>query len=462
MSKPKYNQNINLTIQTLGTHGEGIGYWHGYTVFVEDALPGEVIQGKITHTERRFGRAKVTSYESRSAKRTTPICELFGKCGGCQLMHFNYEAQLNFKRKRVVEALERQRLLHAHEIVQPCIASPQPLAYRNKIQLPIKGEPGAIKIGLFARDTHDLVEIEACAVHCEIGEKIYQKICPLLKSYPIIPYQPETSMGEFRYVLIKTAVNTSQALVIFVVNQVNYQLLHALAKDILALCPEVKGVILNHNTIQGNVVLGDRYETLAGDPNVTERLGDLYFKVSPASFFQVNTAQAEALYAQALSYAELQSDDTVVDAYCGVGTLSLWIARHAKQVIGIECIPEAIVDAKENSAVNQINNVEFICDTTEKALPSITKADVVFLNPPRKGCDRSVLVELTRLAPKKIVYISCDPSSLARDLGFLVSEGYQIDAVQPFDMFPQTAHVETVVKLTWKDCGTSSYKDEGP
>lgn len=446
MVKPRYNQKINLTIKSLGLHGEGVGYWHGYTVFVDDALPGEVIEARITHKDRKFGRARVTKLIEPSPGRVEPSCPLFGKCGGCQIMHLGYEHQLNFKRQRVVDAFRKYETL-SETSIQPCIPSPNPKEYRNKIQIPVGEDENGLKLGLYARASHDIIAVDHCEVHCQLGEAVFKKVKALIAHSSIKPYKSANHDGDLRYVLVKTAVNTQQALVVFVVNQFDRALFEQLAQKVMETIPEVKGVILNINTSPENVVLGEQSICLAGEESIQEQIGGLFFKVSPASFFQVNTHQASNLYQAAISAAQLQPSDRVLDAYCGVGTLALLMANHVKEVIGIECVDSAVADANLNARFNKIGNSRFICGQVEDVINSLDPIDVVVLNPPRKGCEKGVLDAIIRQRPRTILYISCDPVTLARDLNILVQAGFSLEIAKPFDMFPQTAHVECLVKL---------------
>lgn len=439
-------QRIKLSIDSLGSHGEGVGRMDGFTLFVDGALPGERVEAQITERHQRYGRAELLKIIEVSPHRVEAPCPLFGECGGCQLMHLSYEQQLKIKQQRVVDALLRIGKIKDVD-VPPCVPSASSLAYRNKIQLPVRQGKAAIAIGLYARSSHRLVEVETCPIHCSIGDAVYQTVSSLVKQSGIQAYNPAEGQGELRHLLIKSAVHTEQVLVILVTVSDNRQMTVPLAKKIMEMCPQVKGVVQNINPKNDNVILGTNYQLLAGAESIQETLGDLVFKVSPASFFQVNAEQALKLYAKAVEYADLSGDEIVLDAYCGVGTLSLFFAKHAKKVLGVECVREAIVDANENAALNGIENVSFVCRTAESYIASLKAIDCAVLNPPRKGCDPIFLQELGRLRPKKIIYISCDPSTLARDLAQLVSFGYTLDAIQPFDMFPQTAHVECVVKL---------------
>ncbi len=427
-------KEIDLRIERLGIHGEGVGSFYGYTIFVEGALPGEIAHAQIYEKRKNFGRARLISPGAPSSHRVQPVCPLFGKCGGCQLMHMTYAGQLETKRQRVVDALHRIGKLPGCE-VSPCQPSPRPLAYRNKIQLPVVDS----QLGLYAHNTHDIVPIERCHIHCELGERAFQCIRIYLQANPL---------EEIRHVLIKTAIHTEQVLVVFVTKHKNTPALTAFAENLMKKLPQIRGVVQNINPSSSNTVLSGNFHTLAGIDHIEESINGLKFKVSPASFFQVNPSQAQKLYAYALECAALQGEEKVLDAYCGVGTLSLIFAEHAKEVIGVECVPAAINDARENALRNKITNAVFHCAPAEEFITTLNEIDVVILNPPRKGCDPSLLSKLKTLKPKKIVYISCDPATLARDLALLCQDCFHLERVQPFDMFPQTAHVETIALLS--------------
>lgn len=419
-------EEINLKIERLGINGEGVARSQGFTVFVDGALPEETVRARLYEKRKSFGRAVVEEMLTVSPQRVKPPCPHFGRCGGCQLMHLSYPEQLNYKRQRVVDALERiGKLLSV--TVFPCIPSPLTLGYRNKIQL-----PGGV--GLYARNSHDLVEIDQCLIHCELGEKAFQEIRRIVKGL------------ELRYLMIKTAVNTNQVLVVLVTSSDID--LSGIAAKILASMPEIKGVVQNINSTEGNVALSGEFRTIAGQGEIEEELMGLRFKVSPASFFQVNPLQAQNLYQKTLDLADLKGDETVLDAYCGVGTLSLLLAKKAGKVIGVESVSQTIDDAKENAKRNGISNVEFHCAFAENF--SLEKIDTAILNPPRKGCDPLFLEKLALSSPTKILYISCDPATLARDLAILETKGYKTEEAHPFDMFPQTAHVESLALLRLK------------
>jgi len=427
---------FDVTIERLGIHGEGVASQEGYTVFVDEALPGERVRVRWDERRKTYGRAHIVKSLTSSPHRTTPPCPHFSKCGGCQLMHLEYQEQLSAKQQRVIDAFERIGKFKSISVL-PCEPSPQPLGYRNKIQLPVDAKK---RLGLFARHTHDIVEIDHCYIHCELGEKVFQHIQQLVKIFPF--------KERLRHVLIKTALYTNQVLVILVTEEETP--LTGLAQAIMSGVSAVKGVVQNINPAEGNVILSGDYRLLTGQGYVEEKLMGLIFKVSPSSFFQVNPLQAQKLYEKVLDFSHLTGRETVLDAYCGVGTLSLLLARQAQAVVGVESVSEAITDAEYNALQNKILNARFVCAQTEEFMSSLSLIDLAVLNPPRKGCQSRVLDCLIQLAPKQIIYVSCDPATLARDIKSLCERGYEIEAIQPFDMFPQTAHVETIVKLSSK------------
>lgn len=424
-----------LDIERLGINGEGVAHLDGYTIFVDAALPQEKIVAKIVEKRKTFARAIPLQIVSSSPHRQVPPCPVFGKCGGCQLMHLSYSQQLVFKRQKVVDALERIGKIPSPP-VSPCTPSPSPLAYRNKIQLPVDAD---FNMGLYAKNSHDLVLIDRCYIHCDLGEAAFQTVRLILKKGRRFP---------LRSLLIKTSIYTREILVVLVTCEPASSFLKEIAHKILEALPEIKGVVHNFNPTEGNTVLGGTFSLLAGKESIEEQLGSLKFKVSSSSFFQVNPPLALKLYQKAIELADLQGTETVLDAYCGVGTLSLHIAQKAGHVIGVEVNPDAIADAYKNRDDNHLSNLSFHCAPVETFILSHQEPiDVVFLNPPRKGCDPEVLTALGKIKPSRVIYISCDPATLSRDLFLLQKSGYHIKSVHPFDMFPQTAHVETVACL---------------
>ncbi|MCH9614150.1 MAG: 23S rRNA (uracil-C(5))-methyltransferase RlmCD [Chlamydiia bacterium] len=416
---------MDVEIFGFGKDGEGVGELDGKRVFVHGALAGEVVHVRLTEEKKTYAKGEAVKVKVASKDREEPICPVFGECGGCQVMHLKYEAQLKMKRQKVLDALQRIGKIEVE--VEACLRSPKELYYRNKIQLPVTKDGRA---GLYRRGSHEIIPVDQCYIHSELGERVFKKLQRRLT-------------GELRHVLIKSAVNTGEALVVFITRDAPSKALKALAKELVG--DEVKGVCLSINRREGNRVLGGSFSVLAGAGVIEEKLLGLKFKVSPASFFQVNPWQAEKLYAKVVELANLSGEEVVLDAFCGVGTLSLLLAQQAKRVLGIECVEEAVIDARENAKVNGIENVEFECARVEEA--ELNQVDIAVLNPPRKGCERSVL---EAMCAKTLIYVSCDPATLARDLRILIDLGYEVEVVIPFDMFPQTAHVETVVRCRKK------------
>jgi 23S rRNA (uracil1939-C5)-methyltransferase len=423
---------VELTVERLGIYGEGVARLDGLTVFVDGVLPQEKVSAHVFERRRSFAKARALSLLQRSPHRIKPSCPLFERCGGCQLMHLSEEQQLEAKRLRVADALQRIGKLNIE--VDPCIRSPQTLGYRNKIQLPMSAN---LTLGLYAKNTHHIVEIEHCQIHCPLGEKVLGHVQHILKKHP--------KAKEIKAVLIKTAVHTHQVLLALVTK--SNALLTDVAEQVMHIAPEVKGVVQNFNPSETNTVLGNQFKTIAGQGWIEEKLCGLWFKVSPASFFQVNPAQAEALYEKVLQLGYLSGEETVLDAFCGVGTLALIFAKKTKKVIGIEIVPQAIVDAEENALRNGIENTTFLCGKAEEKISLLKEIDVAILNPPRKGCESALLKALIAKRVERILYVSCDPATLARDLSVLCNAGYKLASVQPFDMFPQTMHVECVASL---------------
>jgi 23S rRNA (uracil1939-C5)-methyltransferase len=446
----RLGKKMDLKIDRLGINGEGVSKWYGCTIFVDGALPNEEVHCSLYEKKKNFGRARILHHLSFSEHRVAPICPLFGKCGGCQLMHLSYPEQLKAKRERVVDALERiGKCKDVH--VEECEPSTDPLFYRNKIQIPLANSSQGIRLGLYARNSHDLIDMDRCFIHCDLGDKIYSQLKELILASDLTAFDFITAKGELKHLLIKTAVSTAQVLVVFVSTMRPSQELLDLANKIMLSIPQVKGVIHNYNPDVDNVVLGAEYTTLAGVEAIEDVICDLRFKVSPASFFQVNPHQAEKLYSAALHAANLDSNDIVLDAYCGVGGMSLLFAKYCKQVFGVEYVNEAIEDAKLNAKMNAISNAMFFSASVEEYLAQTDQHfDIAILNPPRKGCDPKVLDSLIQRSLKKIIYVSCDPATLARDLYILSQHGWRIDHVKPFDMFPQTSHVESLVVLIKK------------
>ena len=449
------NQEILLTIDDLGSKGEGIGRYEGFTVFVEGALPTEVVWVRIVQVRKNFAFGKLMKVMEPSKDRVEPVCYLAGKCGGCQLCHFSYDGQLRFKREKVRQVLERIGHFSAEEIAKVLaentlgMADENWLNYRNKAQFPIQMVDGQVQAGFYAPRSHRLLPVMDCKIQSQKANSLIKKIVEFMQKQKVSVYDEEKHEGLVRHVLIRDGYFSGQVSVCVVINGKKLPqggLWIELMKDL-----EVDSFSININTEKSNVILGRETRLVYGTPYIEDKIGDLRFHISPASFYQVNPMQTAVLYGQALEMADLSGDEVVWDAYCGIGTISLFLAQKAKKVYGVEIVPAAIEDAKVNSALNEIDNTVFYAGDMKNVLSDQFVAEnghpeVIILDPPRAGVDEPVLEVILRAAPDRIVYVSCNPATQARDLAILDAD-YEVVAVQPVDMFPHTHHVENVVKL---------------
>lgn len=443
-------QEIEVTVHGLGSSGEGVARYEGLTIFVPGGAPGDRLLARVQEVKRNYARAALVQVLEPSPDRVTPVCPVAGECGGCPLQHIAYEAQLRLKRQQVVDALERLGKLSG-VTVHPTLGMAEPWEYRNKAQFPVGWRAGRVIAGFFAPGTHRIVDIERCAIQHPVANRILAAVKELAGRYGVPIYDEGTHTGVLRHVLARVGRRTGEAMAVLVTNGPEFPHGRAIARELMARIPELVSVVQNINPVRTNVVLGRESRVLAGRDSITDSIGDLEFSISPVSFFQVNPAQTEVLYGKALEYAGLTGSETVIDLYCGIGTISLFLARQCREVIGIEWVEEAVEDAWENAARNGIRNVRFIAGDAAVEMPRLAaegvRADVVVLDPPRKGCEEPVLQAIAQMAPRRVVYVSCNAASLARDLGRLAGMGYRTVEVQPVDMFPHTAHVECVARV---------------
>ncbi len=449
------NQTIEIEIADLGNQGEGIGRYEDFTVFVEGALPGERVRVLMVKVKRRYGYAKLLKILQPSRERVAPLCQLAGRCGGCQLSHLSYEGQLRYKQNRIAQALERIGGLSV--VVPPVLgmAEADRAYYRNKAQFPVRDGENGLTAGFFAPRSHRLIPVEGCQIQSRASHRLMPVILNFFRKKGIAAYDEGRHTGLVRHVLIREGYATGQVLVCVVINGTS--LPHGREFVDLLRGEGVQSISVNRNRERTNVILGPETVTLWGNGYIEDRIGDLRFQISPVSFFQVNPIQTKVLYEIALEMAGLTGREIVWDAYCGIGSISLFLAQRAKRVYGVEIVPEAIADARRNAALNGMDNVEFYVGKAEDVIPEWhakqgVRADVIVVDPPRAGCDRALLEAMVDMAPERIVYVSCDPGTLARDLGILCQElgAYRVERVQGVDMFPETVHVETVVMLSHK------------
>jgi 23S rRNA (uracil1939-C5)-methyltransferase len=434
----------------LGHSGEGVGRYEGLTIFVPGGAPGDTLRAKIIEVKKNYARASLVEVVAPSPDRVAPPCPVVGECGGCQLQHISYEAQLRLKHQQVADAIERLGKLEGVTI-HPTLGMNDPWHYRNKAQFPVGLRSGQIVAGFFAPGTHRIVDIEHCNIQHPLGNEIMAAAKELARQFGVPIYDERTHKGVLRHVLARVGRGTGEAMAVLVTNGPEFPSASKFAKGLLERVPALVSVVQNINPEQTNVVLGRKSKVLAGKDHIIDYIGDLEFAISPVSFFQVNPAQTEVLYGKALEYAGLTGSETVLDVYCGIGTISLFLARNAREVIGIEVVPPAIEDARENAERNRVGNARFICGDAAVEMPKLAehgvRADVIVVDPPRAGCDAPVLQAMAAVGPERIVYVSCNPASLARDLGILTGLGYRVTEVQPVDMFPHTSHVECVARL---------------
>ncbi len=438
------NDVYKAEISGLTSEGFGVARVDGMAVFVPYAIPGELVSLKIVKVNKSYAYGKLISIEQESPHRIKPECPVFYRCGGCGLQHMTYERELEFKTDKVLQLIRRTAGLDAP--VEPCVGSPEISGYRNKAQYPVGMKDNEITAGFFAKRSHDLVSSDNCIIQNELSRRCVSAVIEYMKNCGVAPYCEETGRGRIRHIYVRCS--KKQALLTLVVNGRSLPATDDLVAIVLKHCPEVCGIVLNVNTKKTNVVLGQECITLWGKDSLTDILCDIEFEISPKAFYQVNHAQTERLYAKAKELANLTGKETVLDLYCGIGTISLFMADSAKQVYGVEIVPDAIKNAIKNAERNGISNVEFFVGDAKDAAAKIPSADVVITDPPRAGCDREVIDHILRIAPKRIVYISCNPATLARDLKIFDENGYKTVKVCPYDLFPRTEHIESVALLT--------------
>lgn len=450
----KTNDIIELTIEDVTREGMGIGHFEGIAVFVEDAAPGDTVKCKITKFKKSYAIGKIIKIIKPSKSRISSICKAFPQCGGCSFFHIDYQTELKIKEKWVKDALQRIAKLAID--VLPIIGSPKIHNYRNKSQFPVGlNKDGKTVIGFYERKSHDIVAIDSCLISSTAANEAVKTIKQFIDKNNISVYDEAKKRGLIRNIYVRSLESTNQTLITIVINGDSLphfqQLIEMLKENVSGFC----GLILNINKSDTNLVLGQKYITLFGEDKITEELLGVNFSVSPQSFYQINSIQAKRMYEIVRDFADLNKSETVLDLYCGIGTMTLILAKEAKEAIGIEIVPQAIEDAKKCAKENKIENAEFICADANKAVELLkeknAKPDTIIVDPPRKGLDAETIDSIIKLSPKKLIYVSCDPATLARDLKILNENFFNVIKCQPLDMFPRTAHVESIALLTKKE-----------
>lgn len=445
------NKIYEVEIVDLGDNGEGIGKINDFTVFIHGGIPGDKVCTRIIKVKKQYAIGIVDGILEPSSKRCVPECPYI-KCGGCQTQMIDYSSQLLIKKKHVEDAMKRIGNLDVK--VSDVLGMTDPIAYRNKSQYPVRLQEGTLQMGFYKQRTHEVVDLDHCLVQHPLVNRVIKSLRKHLERLNIKPYNELKHNGILRHVVTRISFKTQDMMLIFVTNTKEEQsVLRTLSETLSSEFPQIKSFVQNINVSKGNRVLGYENITLLGEAKIVDYIGELSFEISPLSFLQVNPIQTEVLYNKVMTLADLNPEDRVIDIYCGIGTISLFLAQRAKHVVGVELIDVAIEDAKKNAMNNGLSNTEFYAGKAEIVIPELYKkgyeADVIVVDPPRKGCEKEVLDTILEMAPKKVIYVSCKASTLARDLKIL-SEKYIIECIQPTDLFPFTTHIETIVKLSLK------------
>ena len=440
-----------VDIVDIGQGGVGIGKFEGFTVFVDGGLVKDKIKVKITKSKKNYAVGDIVEIIEPSPYRVERKCSKELKdCGGCQIQELDYQEQLNIKTNEVKQVISRIGKLE-DVVVHPALGMEEPFRYRNKAQFPIQKVDGSPVIGFYKKKSHDIIPTDQCIIQHDVNDKIIKIIKTYIRAYKVSVYDEKTHTGVLRHLVTKVGFASKEVMVVLVANGRKLPYLNELASVLKENIPGFKTLVVNVNREKTNVILGNENSVIYGDGKINDNIGDLVFEISPLSFFQVNPVQTEVLYNKALEYAALGENDTVFDIYCGIGTISLFLAQRAKKVYGIEIVEEAIKDAKRNAEINNLDNVEFYVGKAEDVVPKMYKqgkrANVVVVDPPRKGCDEKVLDTIVSMQPDRVVYVSCNPSTLARDLAYLNEKGYKSLEVQPVDMFPHSVHIENVALI---------------
>ncbi|WP_338707754.1 23S rRNA (uracil(1939)-C(5))-methyltransferase RlmD [Paenibacillus amylolyticus] len=495
------NEETVIDIIGMNHDGEGVGRANGYTLFVQGALPGETVRVRVMKTKKQYGYAKLLEIVKASPDRVSAPCPIYDQCGGCQIQHMSYAGQLAWKRQLVVDNLQRigklnvmvedaetlasnaqddatvdeaneAQMIGSNRIrfrlegvmneedteqgirVLPTMGMDEPWRYRNKAQVPIGVTEGGLVGGFYAKGSHRIIDMESCLIQHEHNDEVVAKVKEIGSHFGISAYNEETGRGLLRHVVVKKAFRTGEMMLVLVTNGRDIPYKDEWIGSIREAIPHVASICQNVNKKQTNVIFGDETRVLWGRDVIYDYIGDVQFAISARSFYQVNPVQTEVLYGKTVEYAGLSGKETVIDAYCGIGTISLFLAQHADQVYGVEIVPEAIEDARSNALLNEMRNVKFEVGASEDVIPRWKEqgieADVIVVDPPRKGCDPRLLDTILEMKPERVVYVSCNPSTLARDLRVLEDGGYRTVEVTPVDMFPHTVHVESVAMLKWK------------
>lgn len=445
-------KNKKYTVEIIGMNheGQGVGRVDDFIVFVEGAILDEVVEILAIKVTKSYAVGKLLKIIKPTPARTTPFCASYKRCGGCSLQHMSYKAQLDYKTNIVKDAVQRIGKIEGVHI-HSTMGMKNAFRYRNKAQFPVGQNGDKVNIGFYAGRTHEIIESSECGIQDELSDRVRNIVKDFMIKYKISVYDEKKGSGLVRHIITRVGFKTGEIMVVIVISGKDLPFKKELIDELTKAIPGIKSIMLNVNTKNTNVILGGENIRIFGNETITDFIGKFKFEISPLSFYQVNSVQTEVLYKKALEYAGLAGNEVVFDLYCGIGTISIFLSEKAKKVYGVEVVEEAVRDAKRNAELNNVRNVEFITGEVERIIPEVyqqgVKADVVVLDPPRKGCDEVLLKAIVEMEPQRIVYVSCNPSTLARDLKFLTGNGFKAVEIQPVDMFPYTPHVETIVLI---------------
>ena len=452
-------ETIEAEIIDLNHMAQGVAKIDNFVVFIKGAVTGDVVQAEIKESKKNYAVGKLIKIIRLSQVRINPPCVYYEQCGGCQLMHMNYLEQLIYKRSRVINELKRSGVSFEESMVKDTIGMEEPFRYRNKTTFSVSMKSNQVSIGPYEQGTYNTVDINSCLLQNDDADNVIRVFKELMIKHGIKAYDKKTGKGTVKNIVIRTN-RMNHLMLIIVTSSENLRDKEMIVKDLTLSIPSIKTIVQNINTKNTNLVLGTKNITLYGAGTITDTIDDLVFTISPETFFQINSVQTEKLYKTAIEYADISKDDTCFDIYCGIGTISLMAARQAGKVYGVEVVEQSIINAKENAKSNNIDNVEFFAGKAEQIVPKLysqnIKATIVILDPPRKGCEKQVIDTIINMAPQKVIYVSCNPSTLARDIKLLESGGFKLQTAQPVDQFPWTEHVECVILMTY--CGSESKK----
>ena len=447
------NKEYILDIISIGYEGEGIAKIEGYPIFIEGAILGEKVKVLIVKVKKNYAYGKLIEVIEPSSERIEPKCSIYKRCGGCTVQHMSYKKQLDYKFERVKDCITKIGGL-SEELVKYPIGMNNPERYRNKVQLPVGMVKGELNIGFYASRSHNIIDLDTCLIQDKVADRVTNLARQWMLKYNIQPASIDgvfNKKGLIRHIMIRKGFTTNEVMVVLVSTKEKVPYINEFINEIVEKIDGIKSIVLNVNKENTNVILGQECITLWGEDTITDYIDNFKFNISPLSFFQVNPVQTEKLYSKALEYAGLTGEETVFDAYCGTGTITLFLSQKAKKVYGVEIIEPAIINARENARINNIENAEFFVGKSEEVIPELIEKgivpEVIVVDPPRKGCDIKLLETIGKAKPNKVVYVSCDPSTLARDLKILEEQGYKTEEVQPVDMFPMTSHIENVTLL---------------